>query len=58
MLPCMCGSATLAIVVSSACMMVASITDSATRPRRGAVAGLAIEDVMTEAPDYRPGKCR
>jgi len=29
----MCGSATLAIVVSSACMMVASITDSVTNPR-------------------------
>src|SRR5512143_2685271 len=34
--PCMCGSATLAIVVSSACMMVASITDTVMRPRWGA----------------------
>jgi hypothetical protein len=29
----MCGSATLAIVVSKACMMVASMTDTVTKPR-------------------------
>ena len=34
-LPCMCGSATLAIVLSSACMIEASITDSVIRPRCG-----------------------
>ena len=34
-LPCMCGSATLAMVVSSACMIVASITETVMAPRWG-----------------------
>ena len=33
--PCMCGSATLAIVVSSACMIVASMMDTVIIPRCG-----------------------
>ncbi|MNG24960.1 hypothetical protein D3C84_1097460 [compost metagenome] len=34
MAPCMWGRATLAMVVSSACMMVASITDRVMKVRR------------------------
>src|ERR1700760_4574244 len=33
--PCMCGSATLAIVVSSACMIVASMMETVIIPRWG-----------------------
>jgi hypothetical protein len=36
-LPCMCGSATLAIVVSSACMMVASMIEMVIIPLCGTV---------------------
>jgi hypothetical protein len=33
MLPCMCGKATLTIVVSTTCITVASITDTVIMPR-------------------------
>ena len=33
MLPCMCGNATLTIVVSTTCITVASMTDNVIMPR-------------------------
>ena len=42
MLPCMCGSATLTIVVSTTCMTVASMTDNVIMPRFSGASVLAV----------------
>src|SRR5512143_1838549 len=47
----MCGSATLAIVVSSACMMVASITDTVMKPR------LTASGVVAALAELTPSRC-
>ena len=52
-LPCMCGSATLAMVVSSACMMVASMIEMVIIPRCGTLVPGAT--LMASWPPSRPG---
>jgi hypothetical protein len=47
MLPCMCGKATLTIVVSTTCMTVASMTDTVIMPR---FTGAALLEVAVIAP--------
>src|SRR5690606_856442 len=55
--PCISGSATLAIVVSSACMMVASITDTVTIARFGrpSAAAAARAAAIIASPPAGPG---
>ncbi len=50
-LPCMCGSATLAMVLSSACRIEASITESVMSPRCGRrrVVGAAVADCARQS---------
>ncbi len=50
----MCGSATLAIVVSSVCMIVASMTATVMKPRLRT--GLSPDALMPAAPVQPPKK--
>ena len=56
----MCGSATLAIVVSSACMIVASMMETTIMPRCGtaAAAVIAPAPIQASADVTRPGSGR
>ena len=66
MLPCMWGSATLAIVVSTPCIKVASMIDAVIQPRF-AIPGAGVSDLtapplgsfrfrLANPANYRPGR--